>query len=281
MKKLFLSLTNLILLFVFFLFLLAERTLNGWDAETVSIFYTIVFILFSYLVNFYFYYKKSIIFKRQFFLWTFLYIVLSIVLYYFVNKQDIPFIGMLNDFALFIISQIVFNFLISNFDEYKSALEVILIEDEDVEFNKMDMQKILDAELYRSRRYDHKFNIHILDFDVIQTDQKEEVLRDMLKKVLNRFISFKTYEKLRANLRRSDIICNIDKNNKNQKFFLLCPESDVDHISTVENKLSELAEEMHVKLSIGSASFPSEAITSQELLSIAYDRAKKINNKDE
>ena len=281
MKKLFLSLTNLILLFVFFLFLLAERTLNGWDAETVSIFYTIVFILFSYLVNFYFYYKKSIIFKRQFFLWTFLYIILSIVLYYFVNKQDIPFIGMLNDFALFIISQIVFNFLISNFDEYKSALEVILIEDEDVEFSKMDMQKILDAELYRSRRYDHKFNIHILDFDVIQTDQKEEVLRDMLKKVLNRFISFKTYEKLRANLRRSDIICNIDKNNKNQKFFLLCPESDVDHISTVEKKLSELAEEMHVKLSIGSASFPSEAITSQELLSIAYDRAKKINNKDE
>ncbi len=281
MKKLFLSLTNLILLFVFFLFLLAEKSSNGWTAETVSTFYTIVFILFSYLVNFYFYYKKAIVFKQQFFIWTFFYLIFTIVMYYLVINKELLFIGILNDFALFIISQIVFSFLISNFDQYKSALEAILIDEVDMEFNRMDMQKILDAELYRSRRYDHKFNIHILDFDVVETDQKEEVLKDMLKKVLNRFVSFKTYGRLRANLRRSDIICNIDENNKNQKFFLLCPESDIDHISIVEKKLNDLAEEMHVRLSIGSASFPSEAITSQELLSIAYDRAKKNTDKNE
>ncbi len=281
MKKLFLSLTNLILLFVFFLFLLAERTLNGWSAETISIFYTIVFILFSYLANFYFYYKKSLIFKQQLFVWSALYILLTVFMYYIVFKQNSPFISMLNDFAIFIISQIVFNYLINNLDQYKNALEVILIDEEDMEFNKMDMDKILESELYRSRRYDHKFNIHILNFDVIENNQKEEVLKDMMKKILNRFISFKTYEKLRANLRRSDIICNIDKNNKNQKFFLLCPESDQDHISIVERKLSELAKEMNVNLSIGSASFPLEAVTSQELLKIANDRAEKNNNKNE
>ena len=158
---------------------------------------------------------------------------------------------------------------------------MILIDEEDMEFNKMDMDKILESELYRSRRYDHKFNIHILNFDVIENNQKEEVLKDMMKKILNRFISFKTYEKLRANLRRSDIICNIDKNNKSQKFLLLCPESDQDHISIVERKLSELAKEMNVNLSIGSASFPIEAVTSQELLKIANDRAEKNNNKNE
>ena len=281
MKKLFLSLTNLILLFVFFLFLLAERTLNGWSAETISIFYTIVFILFSYLANFYFYYKKSLIFKQQLFVWSALYILLTVFMYYIVFKQSSPFISILNDFAIFIISQIVFNYLINNLDQYKNALEVILIDEEDMEFNKMDMDKILESELYRSRRYDHKFNIHILNFDVIENNQKEEVLKDMMKKILNRFISFKTYEKLRANLRRSDIICNIDKNNKNQKFFLLCPESDQDHILIVERKLSELAKEMNVNLSIGSASFPIEAVTSQELLKIANDRAEKNNNQNE
>ena len=281
MKKLFLSLTNLILLFVFFLFLLAERTLNGWSAETISIFYTIVFILFSYLANFYFHYKKSLIFKQQLFVWSALYILLTVFMYYIVFKQSSPFISMLNDFAIFIISQIVFSYLINNLDQYKNALEVILIDEEDMEFNKMDMDKILESELYRSRRYDHKFNIHILNFDVIENNQKEEVLKDMMKKILNRFISFKTYEILRANLRRSDIICNIDKNNKNQKFLLLCPESDQDHISIVERKLSELAKEMNVNLSIGSASFPLEAVTNQELLKIANDRAEKNNNKNE
>ena len=96
----------------------------------------------------------------------------------------------------------------------------------------------------------------------------------MVSTITDRYVAYKTYKKLKQNLRRSDIICNVDATNKNQKFFLICPESDRESIPIVKDKLNSIAEDLKVQLKFGSATFPDDAIIGEELIKIALENEK-------
>ena len=128
----------------------------------------------------------------------------------------------------------------------------------------------ISTELTRSRRYNRPLSVLILEFNPISQGNKTEeiVQRDILK----RFTFAKTGQLLGDYARQTDLILD----DHSDHFIIVCPETDYQATKILADRIRiAVKEQMNAWVMWGTASFPNEALTFDDLLATARERISR------
>jgi GGDEF domain-containing protein len=124
-------------------------------------------------------------------------------------------------------------------------------------------------ELTRSRRYHRPLSVVIIQSE----SEDEKTIREMLKSVqhdlLSRFTTARVGQIIDDRIRQTDLVLRDHKG----RFIVLCPETDLPNASLLAKRISQAIKErtsLHVLW--GTAAFPEEALTFEDLLQKARER---------
>jgi GGDEF domain-containing protein len=129
--------------------------------------------------------------------------------------------------------------------------------------------KRIKAELTRSRRYKRPLSIVVIESE----SDDEKVTREMLKSIqhdlLSRFTSARVGQIIDDRIRQSDLVLRDHAG----RFIILCPETNLESAILLSKRIAQSVKErteLHVKF--GTAAFPDEALTFDDLLHKARQR---------
>ena len=138
---------------------------------------------------------------------------------------------------------------------------------------------LIDSEITRSRRYHYPLTVLVIHPDNRQGEgkdrrkQHESLEKEMLKRLATAKIS-----RILSDLARDTDMVLYDKDGQ---FILLCPQTDLKYIDVLADRIDNAVNEnLDARIYWGSASFPDEAITFDELIQTAkirLDRSKKYH----
>jgi GGDEF domain-containing protein len=136
-----------------------------------------------------------------------------------------------------------------------------------------DAEERINDELARCRRYHHSLPVLVLQLESINLDearrQQEPLQRDMLVRLTNA----KFGQIISELSRHMDLILRDRKG----QFIVLCPETSFDNISILAERIrSEVFARLGLVLVWGSAAFPDDALTFEDLITTAQQRAKSV-----
>lgn len=138
-----------------------------------------------------------------------------------------------------------------------------------------DMQSskdLIEAEITRSRRYHHPLSVLVMRLEKPKGKQSLEELDSLTADMVERFAVAKTSQILSDLARNTDMVF-LDRGNQ---FVILCPETNLSSITILAERIQAAVDEgLKAKINWGSAAFPDEAITFDDLLQVAQER---INN---
>lgn len=135
-----------------------------------------------------------------------------------------------------------------------------------------DGQRTMYKEVKRARRYHRPlaviaFKISESDFQVILPKMVQEVQQAMMRE----FVMAGIARILDANMHDFDTIAVRDNH-----FILVLPEIPAEEAAHIAQKLEDaIADQMQIKLQVGTATFPKEAMTFESLVDLALDNAQK------
>jgi GGDEF domain-containing protein len=124
------------------------------------------------------------------------------------------------------------------------------------------------AELTRSRRYHHPLSLLIVQADRFRRgkSQTEPILQ---RDILSQFASAKVGQIINERARETDLIMRDEQG----RFIILCPETDLESSETLARRIEEaVARIMDAEIDWGSAFFPGEALTFEDLVLKAEER---------
>jgi len=130
---------------------------------------------------------------------------------------------------------------------------------------------LIAAEITRSRRYHHPLSILTfrLDKQKNRESRKNKDYEALQNDMLERFAVAKISQILSDLARNTDIVLR----DKDGQFVLLCPETDANTISILADRVvAAVDESLNTKICWGSAAFPDEALTFDDLLQTARKR---------
>lgn len=280
MKKLLYSISNIILFFLFLFLFFTDTLLINWHDNTLSLFFISFYIFLMFLVNLLIFSLRGVNYLQQLVFWSTIYVICVFIFSFLIKSTKFSITDLLLNVLLYSLSQIIFYYLQKNLNEYNHALERIFINFDQKGINQQQATELIDTELYRSRRFDHSFNIHIIQFDIDEVIHENKILTAMLKTVETRFLSSQALNQLKQNLRRTDLPSSFFESNENNIFYLVIPESPKESVEIIEQKIKLVAKEMNLSVSIGSASFPADAISSGRMIEIAQQRKNNQNSSE-
>jgi len=169
------------------------------------------------------------------------------------------------------IAVIIARYLGGWLDDFVNAVENITFAKLKRVRNFEEVGEEIEAEMYRSRRYQHPLAVIVArpDVDTLRMAihrTVEEVQRSMLVRYVS--ISLMT-RALFGQLRRTDWL--LEQTNKRQYVFVL-PETKGERADVVVERIQRTAEEMGVAVSCGVATFPEDALTFEALLENAEEK---------
>jgi GGDEF domain-containing protein len=124
-------------------------------------------------------------------------------------------------------------------------------------------------ELTRSRRYHRPLSVVM-----IQSESDEELLiREAFKNIqqdlMSRFTSARVGQIIDDRIRQTDLVLRDYKG----RFIVLCPETDLDNASLLARRIAQaIKERTSLRVLWGTAAFPEEALTFEDLLQKARER---------
>jgi GGDEF domain-containing protein len=130
-------------------------------------------------------------------------------------------------------------------------------------------------EFARSRRFHRPLSLVV----VHAFPKDEEVVREMLKSlqrdVLTRLSNARIGQAVGEAIRQTDLLIR----DHIGRYIVLCPETNMESIVFLAERISQIVEERTgLQVNCGIASFPDEALTFEDLLSMARDRSKHPSN---
>lgn len=136
----------------------------------------------------------------------------------------------------------------------------------------------ISAEITRSRRYHHPLSILTVRLEKNKSwgDWKEVKL--LANEMLERFAIAKVSQILSDHARNTDMVLR----DRDGQFVLLCPETNQASTSILANRIADAVKrELDAQIVCGSASFPDEALTFDDLINAANGRLMPVVPKDE
>ena len=150
-------------------------------------------------------------------------------------------------------------------DFLKAADELILIKDKSKVRSFKNAIKDVQVELDRSRRHDHPISIVVFEPDKSTVQQAHLMaLAHVQSSIFNKLVIGKLGNILHQQIREHDSILYQEDSGR---FVLICPETGVKPITFLVNRLRVAAKNsMGINFKCGTATFPDESLTLEELM---------------
>lgn len=139
---------------------------------------------------------------------------------------------------------------------------------------------LIAAEITRSRRYHHPLSLLTIKLNKPKGKEGWKELESLASDMYERFAIAKMSQILSDLARSTDIILY----DRDGQFILLCPETNLNNIAVMAERMEAAVQEsINAKIHWGSAAFPDEALTFDDLLQTAQKRlitpnVKKISD---
>jgi len=139
-----------------------------------------------------------------------------------------------------------------------------------------DAHDLISAEITRSRRYHHPLSILTIRLDKHKNKESLKDYKALENDMLERFAVAKISHILSDLARNTDLVLR----DKNGQFVILCPETDANNISILAERIAAAVDEsLKADIDWGSAAFPDEALTFDDLLQTARRRLVQSSSK--
>ncbi len=127
----------------------------------------------------------------------------------------------------------------------------------------------IQAEFTRARRYHHPLSLLVLRLERISEQDTWKDTDPLQRDMLHRFATAKVSQIISDLSRQTDIIIS----DRGGQFVILCPETDPENLAIFAERIRKAASErLGSTLAWGSATFPDEALTYEDLLQTARHR---------
>ncbi len=119
-------------------------------------------------------------------------------------------------------------------------------------------------EFYRSRRYQNLLSLIVIEQNMESVQiQLNQLVQDVQKTMMSKYIAVNLARKLSKQLRRTDMIF---EHRDNGKLVILSPEIDNNTSKKIIERINQVAKEVGVDIKCGVAIFPEQALTFEHLL---------------
>ncbi len=130
----------------------------------------------------------------------------------------------------------------------------------------MDMSsasKWIDNEMTRSRRHNHPLSVLIINPDSQQSDEKHPMFENLQREIMQHFAIARAGQILSESIRQTDLIIRDEKN----QFIIIMPETDAMSSKVIAARIQDkFADKIGASMNWGTASFPDEALTFEDLV---------------
>lgn len=127
------------------------------------------------------------------------------------------------------------------------------------------------VELTRSRRYHRPLSLVVIESESDEHISAREMLKSIQQDLLSRFIFARVGQIIDDRVRQTDLILRDHRG----RFVILCPETDLASANLLATRLAlAIKERADLEIVWGVAAFPDEALTFDDLLQKARERAR-------
>lgn len=136
---------------------------------------------------------------------------------------------------------------------------------------------LISAEIARSRRYHHPLSIMSVRLEKNKEWGELKNMKLLADEMLERFAMAKVSQILSDHARTTDLVLR----DRDGQFILLCPETNLTSTTILAERIAEaVRQELDAKIECGSAAFPDEALTFDDLLNTANGRLTAVELQD-
>lgn len=133
--------------------------------------------------------------------------------------------------------------------------------------------ELISAEIARSRRYHHPLSIVTIRLEKKKEWGEWKDMKLLANEMFERFALAKMSQILSDYARNTDLVLR----DRDGHFILLCPETNLTSTALLSKRIAQAVEkELDAKIKCGTASFPDEALTFDDLLNTANERLSPI-----
>lgn len=202
-------------------------------------------------------------------LWVLIYVLVAI----FYSDSDVPIQVHIVQILLIILASILAYDVSRRVSEVDQALEGLSASAYPSRVRDIQASRdLISAEITRSRRYHHPLSV--LTIRLQKPDGKEgwKELDSLAADMIDRFAIAKVGQMLSNMARSTDMILQ----DSDGQFVLLCPETNLSSITSLAERMSVAVEAgLNTKIDWGSAAFPDEALTFDDLIYVARGRSRQ------
>jgi GGDEF domain-containing protein len=128
----------------------------------------------------------------------------------------------------------------------------------------------INVEITRSRRFNRPLAVMVIQLQKFREKESWKRFESLQKDLLLRFALAKVGQIISGLIRQTDLIVH----DRNGEFVVICPETEMDKLQPLADRISRSIEEaMGGKVLWGSASFPDETLSFEELIQKAKQRS--------
>ncbi len=175
----------------------------------------------------------------------------------------------ITELSLIAIAAWLGNVIAHSFNEMEAFIEAVTLpRDGQRILDKGDSTDEIKVEFIRSRRHNRPLSIIMLEpaSHSLRMDL-ERILIEIQNKMAERFLVASLAEIINKEVRRTDIIVN---QGEDGRFVVLCPETTPDgSVFLAERIQAVIMDKLNIPMAFGSASFPDQAVTFEDLVSHA------------
>jgi GGDEF domain-containing protein len=124
-------------------------------------------------------------------------------------------------------------------------------------------------ELTRSRRYHRPLSVVVIESESDEEKLTREAFKNIQHDLMSRFTSARVGQIIDDRIRQTDLVLRDYKG----RFIVLCPETDLANASLLARRIAQaIKERTSLRVLWGTAAFPEEALTFEDLLQRARER---------
>ncbi len=217
--------------------------------------------------------------------WIGVYLVAKVLLHTYAGKH--PLLGgvytylTVTEVGLLLITLLLAYKLASAIEDFEGAVKKITFRHSDKRIRQLDeADDEIQLEMFRSRHYHHPLGILIVqpESGFAQTAMHRAV-REVQQAMINTYATRSMAQTFSKYIRRSDLIM---EQADQERFVILCPDTNATDLVLMAEYLQVVAqEELSASVVCGTATFPDEAITFEELMRQAETRLNHRNGNQE
>jgi hypothetical protein len=198
-------------------------------------------------------------------LWSAAYVAMKLIL---IERR--PLLGDIytylsfTELGLLLIGVLLAQRIALNIEEFEQALKNFAFANISKVRRVQEAQDEIQAEIYRSRRFQRPLSLIVLEQDANKVQANiNKIVQDAQRSLMEHYISVMMARELSAQLRQTDILLEHDKKGR---LIIVSPDTDHNGIEAFISRLKSLSRSGLFSVNFGTATFPAQALTFDQLL---------------